>query len=673
MPLLRLSRLLPPRRFGLLFLLAGWWAGWLPAQERFSRIYGGAADEHALGVVQAQDGSYVMAGFTFSEGAGKSDVWVMKVDAFGHEIWRRVLGGPDHDWANDLVETRDGNFVVAGYTRDSLTGARNAWVFALNRHGEQMWSRTYGGEQADEARAIIQTRDGGFALAGYSYSYARGESDMWVLRLDAVGQERWQKTYGGRGTEQAYCLTELADEGFILGGFQSYGEPSLADMLVVRIDRHGKGIWRRAYPQPGNAAVEAVREGTGGRILATGWAHNPARQSLDACILSLGASGQVLDTHFFGGDEKDTAYDLIPTAQGYVMAGQTASRDGSSDAWLVGLDHQLREQWQRFTQGEGRDWAHALTPTDDGGFAVAGGTSSYARSGSDILFLKTDAQGYFDRGPVQAEVVLPPGTDAPEDYPTKSDPFKPNLYILAIGVSDYQDSTIRLTYAHTDATAITQTFQQAEGRLFGRVQARLLTNAEATLGNIKRGIAWLEQQATQKDMVLIFVSSHGALDHKGNLYILPHDFSAQSLFATGLHIRDLTEGINGSPCKKLIFLDACHSGQSAFDYFELAAAKASNLNQAVEDLLRTETGVTVMTSSTGREFSYEHPDWGHGAFTKALIEGLGGQADFNGDRIVRLIELNLYVTERVKTLTQGRQHPFTPINLFGDIPLSVLD
>ena len=83
-----------------------------PAQERFSQTFGGEADEHATAVVQAQDGNYVVAGFTYSYGKGKSDIWVMKVDRFGEEIWRKYFGGEDFDWANDLIETRDGNYVV---------------------------------------------------------------------------------------------------------------------------------------------------------------------------------------------------------------------------------------------------------------------------------------------------------------------------------------------------------------------------------------------------------------------------------------------------------------------------------------------------------------------------------------------------------------------------------
>lgn len=251
--------------------------------------------------------------------------------------------------------------------------------------------------------------------------------------------------------------------------------------------------------------------------------------------------------------------------------------------------------------------------------------------------------------------------------------FKPNLYVLAIGVSDYQHEPINLAFAHTDAKTIGERFAQLEGSLYREVHLKSLTNQQATLANIKAGIAWLEREATQMDMILVFVSSHGALDHKGNLYLMPHDVKSDQLFATGLNIDALTKGMNGVPCKKLILLDACHSGQSGHDLLAYATPKAANVNQAVEELINKEPGITVMTSSSGNEFSYENPLWGHGAFTKAILEGLDGSADYNRDQLINLFELNLFVTQRVKDLTGGRQHPFTPINLFGDIPVYVVE
>ncbi|GAB4408069.1 MAG: hypothetical protein OHK0039_10960 [Bacteroidia bacterium] len=663
-----------PRRFSwqaswLVFWLAALY-GSLHAQGTFNRVYGGDLDEQALSVVQTRDEDYVLVGFTFSYGAGKSDVWVQKTDPYGEALWRQYLGGPGNDWASDLVETRDGNYVLAGYTHDPVTDTRNAWVVQLNRHGEQMWSRTYGGDLADEARALVQTRDGGFAVAGYSQSFARGKSDIWLLRLDATGNQLWQRTYGGQGIEQANAIIETRDEGFLIGGYQAYSEPNKADMLLVRTDRHGKGIWRRALPSPGNDAIEALIQTPEGHYLAAGWGYAEARTSLDARLVAFDASGQVRWTRDLGSAHKDVFYDIVATADGgYALAGQTEALRSNASAWLVKLDRDLGIQWEQRSRGDKRDWGHALAATRDGGFVLAGGTYSFAQSGCDVLLVKTDARGYFGQGPLVAEVIVP---DRPDDTLLIKDPYKPDLYILAVGVSQYQDSSIRLTYAHSDAGAVARKFALLQGSLYNHIEVRTLLDEEATLVNIRRGIDWLERQATQKDMILVFFSSHGALDHKGNLYLLPHDFDAQSLFATGLHIRDLVEGMNAAPCKKLILLDACHSGQSGYDLMQFAAIKALDLNGAVSELAAADPGLTVMTSSSGREFSFENPRWGHGAFTKALLEGLDGAADFNQDRIIRLLELNLYVTERVRTLTDGRQHPFTPINLFGDLPIYLL-
>lgn len=647
---------------------------WSPlvAQETFTKIFGGPEDEHAMSVIQTRDGNYVVVGFTFSFGKGKSDIWVMKLDAFGEEIWRRFLGTKDFDWPNALIETRDGNYVIAGYSRDSESGQSDAWIFQLNQFGEGMWSRTYGGDFDDEAKAIIQTMDGGFAVTGFTYSESKGESDVWLLRLNAVGDELWDKTYGGPGTEMGYSLTETRDGGFLMGGYQSYDTINRADMLLVRVDRKGRGIWRKSLKSPGNDVIEFVMETREGQYVAGGWSFVPEKGDLDGKLLQLNASGKILWEKTYGGQGKDAFYDIIPArGGGYIVAGQTGSFGNSSDVWITKMSIDGTMQWQKRSDGGENDYGHALAQADDGGFIIAGGTKSYQAKGSDMVVLKTDEAGNFEAGPLESETIIP--EIAKQQLTDQPDIFKPNLYILAIGVSDYQDESVKLNYAHSDASALADKFTALEGKLYNKVEVKKLLNRDASLVNIKTGISWLEREATQKDMILVFISSHGALDNKGNLYILPTDFDANNLFATALNIRDLTEGMNGSPCKKLIFLDACHSGQSGYDLFEYASIKALHINQAVDELINKEPGVTVMTSSSGKEFSYENPRWGHGAFTKAILEGLNGNADFNKDRIVNLLELNLYVTDRVKELTAGRQHPFTPINLFGDIPLFVLD
>lgn len=639
------------------------------AQGTFTRVFGGPQDEHALALTPTRDGGYAIAGFTFSEGNGMSDIWVMKVDAYGQEQWRQLFGDDGYEWANDLVETRDGNLVIAGYQRDRETGLRNAWVFQVNRHGDLMWSKVYGGEEGDEAKALTQTNDGGFAVVGYSHSFSKGKSDVWLLRLNAVGEELWQKHYGTREAEKGYSISETHDEGFIIGGFQFAGEANKADMLAVRLDRNGEGIWRKVFRETGNGVIESILETPQGNILAAGWGFEDGA-GLQGRLLELTPGGRLINDQHFGQLGKDVIYDLEPVSQGgYIAVGQSDTGN-EADVWLIRLNEEGMAIWETRTKGEGEDYGHAVTPTADGGYVIAGGSESLGQGGSDICLFKTDRMGRFDSSIEFETQQAQPVVRTDGDF--GNGPVKPDLYVLSVGVSEYQDEEFRLNFAHQDAQQVAEKFEQQTGALFRNVETKVLTNEEATLVNIKQGLAWLERQATQKDLIVMFFSTHGALDHKGSHYLLPTDFDPHNLFATGLNIRDLTEGVDATPCKKLIFLDACHSGQSGFDFMEFATIKALDLNQAVEDLIAREPGLTVITSSSGREFSYERPEWGHGAFSKALLEGLNGSADVNTDQVVTLAELNFYIIERVRDLTQGRQHPYMPINLFGNIPLFVL-
>ena len=667
----------------LCFLLTLFFSSQLATAQTFSHTFGGMNDEHGLDVLQTRSGDMVVVGFTNSFGAGKTDIWVLKVDRRGQEKWRTYIGDQEDDWPRALIQSRDGGFVVAGYTQDPVSGSKNAWVFKLDDFGNILWSETFGGKQTDVARCIVQTSDGGYAVGGFSHSFSRGNSDVWLLRLDENGKELWSKNYGAKGAEEAYAIVEGPDEGLILGGYtKSYGNGG-ADILVMKVDNKGGEMWRRNYGGARNEVAEDLLISQDGHLMLAGWTASEGMGSLDGTLLKLDQDGVYQWQLTYGGAGKDGFSSFTTTLDGgYAVTGFTSSYGlESKGLWMLRLDNQGQVRWEQRVGGQKDDYGHHIIQTHDGGFAVAGGTKSFAEmGGSDLLLLKTDRSGKFEGGAGvfnQQLAVNQPLSNETKDPPPTLDPsdpaYKPNLYILTIGISEYEDPGVNLTFAHTDAEAFADRFLEMEGKIYNRVEVRKLLNREATLVNIRTGISWLERQATQRDVILIFVSSHGALDHKGNLYILPTDFNAYNLFATALNIRDLTEGINAVPCKKLVMLDACHSGQSGQDLLDFASLKAVNLDQIVQELIDREPGLTVMTSSSGREYSYETIKWGHGAFTMAILEGLDGNADINGNSVIDLNELNLYVSERVKTLTRGRQHPFTPINLFGNIPLFVLE
>ncbi|MCP4111117.1 MAG: hypothetical protein GY749_37255 [Desulfobacteraceae bacterium] len=247
--------------------------------------------------------------------------------------------------------------------------------------------------------------------------------------------------------------------------------------------------------------------------------------------------------------------------------------------------------------------------------------------------------------------------------------YKPDLYLLAIGVSEYSDFKYSLRYAHKDAEGLAKVFRKQTGKLYQKVDTKVLTNQDATKDNILDGLDWILGQSTQKDTSIIFVSGHGLKDKRGNYYFLPHDGNHVKLRRTAVKWFDFQDVLTSLPSKVILMADTCHSGSITGKRRDKARG-ISDITEALRELARTGTGIVVMTASTGREVSLERIAWGHGAFTKALIEGLEGKANYNNDNAINIKELDLFITDRVKQLTGGAQHPTTEIpKTMPDFPL----
>jgi WD40 repeat protein len=232
----------------------------------------------------------------------------------------------------------------------------------------------------------------------------------------------------------------------------------------------------------------------------------------------------------------------------------------------------------------------------------------------------------------------------------------PDLYILAVGVARYRDEKLRLNYAAGDAQKIADTFKARSKALFRKIQARVLTDKDATRANVLKGLTWLRKEVTQKDYAVVFFSGHGDRDNDGNLYFLPVDVDPDDLLASSVSGDAFRKSLAALPGKVLCLLDACHSG--GIDGSKRKSAR-SLTDDLVRDLTAEENGVVVMCSSTGREFSLENNAVRAGNFTAALVEGLSGKAGKSSDGAVYLHHLDAYVTDRVKELSKGKQHPVT--------------
>ncbi len=230
---------------------------------------------------------------------------------------------------------------------------------------------------------------------------------------------------------------------------------------------------------------------------------------------------------------------------------------------------------------------------------------------------------------------------------------KPALYVLAVGVSEYADSSLRLKYPAKDARDFAAAFTAQKGLLYRDVVVKVLTDQEATKDDVLDGLEWLQQQTTSRDVAVLFIAGHGVDDPSGIYYFLPQNADLARLKRTGLPFSDIKNTVAAIAGKVLCFVDTCHSGDVMG-----ARRGVADINAVVNELSSAENGVVVFASSTGRQYSMESDNWGNGAFTKAVVEGLNGGAAYQGERIT-INMMDLFISERVKALTGGKQTPTT--------------
>jgi len=307
--------------------------------------------------------------------------------------------------------------------------------------------------------------------------------------------------------------------------------------------------------------------------------------------------------------------------------------------------------------------------------AVAKRASPETLPPSDLKLLLNGAQAVSLKGSqVEMQVRLQPGVNTlaviasngkaesqPElrkiTYTGKgSASDKPNLILLAVGISKYQQAGLNLNFAHKDAADVAERFKAQSGGLFNRVETRVLTNEQATRAEIIRGLSWLKRTAKQGDLVALYLSGHGGLDGKQNYYFYAHEHDPNEepeLYDVKWStLLDELTAVSGA--KPFLFIDSCRAASAS------GGAKQKSdggLTLALKELKTTYKGVVFFAASSNDEAAVELPDKGYSAFTWALLEGLNGRADTtNSDGLIYVDELASWLVQYVKELTGGRQH-----------------
>jgi hypothetical protein len=200
---------------------------------------GGGNYDYGSSIIQTTDGGYAVAGWTPSFGAGNTDVYVVKLNSSGNIEWTRTIGGGSYEWGYSIIQTTDGGYAVAGRTNSFGAGNWDVYVVKLDGNGNIEWTCTIGGGNADGGSSIIQTTDGGYAVGGRTNSFGAGNLDIYVVKLDGNGNIQWTRTIGGGNNDEGSSIIQTTDGGYAVAGYTySFGAGGY-DVYVVKLDGNG--------------------------------------------------------------------------------------------------------------------------------------------------------------------------------------------------------------------------------------------------------------------------------------------------------------------------------------------------------------------------------------------------------------------------------------------------
>ncbi|NQT35041.1 T9SS type A sorting domain-containing protein [bacterium] len=357
----------------------------------WSRTFGGGRTDRCNSIIQTADGGYLLAGLTESFGAGDYDMWLVKTDADGDSLWSRTFGGRDIDLCSSIIQTADGGYALAGKTRSFGPGGDDMWLVRTDEDGEFLWWVAVGGIGYDVCSSIIQTVDGGYALAGYTNSYHFSNADFLLVKIDADGDLRWSETYGGNQFDKCYSIIQTVDGGYALAGYtQSYGPDPGDNMWLIRTDA-GDRLWSRTFGGGRTDDCFSVIQTDDGGYALAGRTNSFGAGDYDMWLVKTDADGDSLWSRTFGGENVDYCKSIIQTADGgYALAGRTNSFGaGDYDMWLVRTDADGDSLWSLTFGGEDDESCWSIIQTTDGGYALAGGTYSFGAGSADMWLVKT--------------------------------------------------------------------------------------------------------------------------------------------------------------------------------------------------------------------------------------------------------------------------------------------
>ena len=362
------------------------------AQITFEKTYGGTDEDIGRSVQQTSDNGYIIAGSTESFGAGSTDVYLIKTNSIGDTLWTKTYGGTDADFGYSVQQTNDNGYIIVSGTESFGAGSTDVYLIKTNANGDTLWTKTYGGIDWDESYSIQQTSDNGYIIAGSTVS-GPGNVDVYLIKTNENGDTLWTKTYGDTDEDWGYSVQQTLDNGYIIAGYtNSFGAGEM-DVYLIKTNANGDTLWTKTYGGIYSEGSFSVQQTTDGGYIIAGYTIFGATP--DVYLIKTNESGDTLWTKTYGGTLIDYGNSVQQTSDGgYIISGAAESFGaGNYDAYLIKTNESDDTLWTKTYGGTDEDQGRSVQQTSDGGYIIAGGTESFGAGGLDVYLIKTDVNG----------------------------------------------------------------------------------------------------------------------------------------------------------------------------------------------------------------------------------------------------------------------------------------
>jgi hypothetical protein len=367
------------------------------SQTTWEKLFSKKSTDSFRTVLEVPSGGYLLAGYTSDSTVSDTDAYVVRMTTAGDTLWTRRIDGAANgkQLIYKAINTGDGGFAFCGYSTNNGPGNDDAYFLKMDANGVIQWSNFWGGQGRDRAQDIVQTPDGGYAIAGYTNSAPAGYYDALLIRLNSSGDTLWTKRYGNSGFDDANTLVMHPDGGFVLGGQSSNGAAGL-DMYMVRVNSNGDVLWSKKFGTNSTDNIEhIIRQSDGNYIIAGGTDDLSGLGGNDGSLVKTDSGGTVLWSKKYGGNSQDDFHQVYQTGGGNFILSGTSRSSGplGPNMWLFKTNSSGDSLWSRTFGGDNHDHGYSAVQTADGGYIFAGYSGSFGFNAEDAYVVKTDNAG----------------------------------------------------------------------------------------------------------------------------------------------------------------------------------------------------------------------------------------------------------------------------------------